>query len=131
MIVHPFEDSLGPFPVAKVTGLLLVDRLPITVENGIPWDVSALTEAKAVAAPESQVRLIFQVKGDAGDEVFGNNLSTVHLDLCEDTGSSVSWQRFCFGRVKEFFLVAVIASFVFFGLVVEVAKLLGSGGDWW
>ena len=73
-----------------MTGLLLVDRLPTTVEKGIPWDVSPLTDAKAVAAPESHVRLIFHVEVFGEGEAAGNTLSIVHFDRCDDIGSSDS-----------------------------------------
>ena len=106
-------------------------RLPSTVANGIPWDMSDLTDAKAVAAPESQVRLIFHVKGVAGDEVFGKTLSTVQFALSDDPGSFVSWREFRWKRVELCCLVAVIASFDSRGLVIEIENLLGFGGVGW
>ena len=130
LIVHPLDDSLGPFPVAKMTGLLLMDRLPITVENGIPWDVKPFTDAKAVAAPESHVRLIFHLDVVDEDEAAGNTLSIVHLDLSDDTGSSCSRPEATFEHEGLPFFFAVIADFHSFALVLWIEKLCGFGCDW-
>jgi hypothetical protein len=130
-MVQPLDDSLGPFPVAKMTGLLLADRLPITVAKGIPWDVNPFTDAKAVAAPESHVRLIFHVEVVGEGEATVNILSMVHFDLCDDTGSSDSGWRLPPVRERVLFFFAVIAGFHSFVFVDVIEKLCGFGGDGW
>ena len=88
-------EALGPFPVAKTTGLLLMDLFPATAENGIPWDIKPFTDAKVVAAPESQVRLIFHLEVVVEFVVEGKTLSmvtSVHLEL--RAGAGLSWSGF-------------------------------------
>ena len=84
-----------------------------------------MADAIAVAAPESHMRLIFQVDVVGEDEAEGNTLSIAQFSLCGDTGSFVSGWR---GRAPFFF--AVIAGFCPFVFVDVIEKLRGFGCAW-
>ena len=86
-----------------------------------------MTDAKAVAAPESHVRLIFHFKVVDDGEVVGNTLSTVHSFLCVDIGSSCSVREMRFGRDESPFFAAVIASFLPLARGIMAERFRGFG----